>query len=388
HHAVFEPGDEDAAIATHTAIAAAHQNAPGLIATHTAIATAHQNAPGLISTHASDDNAHHEVFEPGDEDAAISTHTSDDDAHHAIYLDADAVQAVEDAGVVLSASKGIHLNGNPPDDTYTGIILDIDTSGCNVGQPVYIDGSNSVAPAKADSISTMPCIGICVAAGKVLTHGVFRDDSGLILTAAGKVYVNDAVSAILTTPPSGVGDVVQIVGIAINTDEIFVSPRWKEITIDDLDLIGKAVNISNSQFACFQSFNRTDTIDNIRHQLKTKNYEYRGFLYDDGTFTVYLDFRKRPEYTNWEVMRCWIQWDLLNASINPLDALQITGNKTREFIEEVKTNVYMRPLNYETAPAVMKQWFNPQIETIYYDLGIKITYEKDGDMVNLLFELV
>jgi len=163
---------------------------------------------------------------------------------------------------------------------------------------------------------------------------------------------------------------------------------WKEITIDDLDLIGKAVNISNSQFACFQSFNRTDTIDNIRHQLKTKNYEYRGFLYDDGTFTVYLDFRKRPEYTNWEVMRCWIQWDLLNASINPLDALQITGNKTREFIEEVKTNVYMRPLNYETAPAVMKQWFNPQIETIYYDLGIKITYEKDGDMVNLLFELV
>jgi len=231
HHAVFEPGDEDAAIATHTAIATAHQNAPGLIATHTAIATAHQNAPGLISTHASDDNAHHEVFEPGDEDAAISTHTSDDDAHHAIYLDADAVQAVEDAGVVLSASKGIHLNGNPPDDTYTGIILDIDTSGCNVGQPVYIDGSNSVAPAKADSISTMPCIGICVAAGKVLTHGVFRDDSGLILTAAGKVYVNDAVSAILTTPPSGVGDVVQIVGIAINTDEIFVSPSLDWVII-------------------------------------------------------------------------------------------------------------------------------------------------------------
>ena len=76
----------------------------------------------------------------------------------------------------------------------------------------------------ADSINTMPCIGVCVAVGKVLTHGVFRDDSGLVLTAASPVFVSDASAMITTLAPSGVGDVVQIVGIAINTDEIFVNP--------------------------------------------------------------------------------------------------------------------------------------------------------------------
>ena len=163
---------------------------------------------------------------------------------------------------------------------------------------------------------------------------------------------------------------------------------WKEITVDDTEFIEKAVSLSNSQFACFQEFNRTDTIDIIKYQLTTPHYEYRGFFYDDGIFTIYLDFRMRPEYINWEVMRCWVQWDLLNASIDPLDALQITGKKTKEFMEEVNTNVYMRPLNYETAPTTMKQWFNPQIEDIYLKLGVKMTYQKDEDMVNLLFELV
>lgn len=163
---------------------------------------------------------------------------------------------------------------------------------------------------------------------------------------------------------------------------------WTEITINNIELIQKVVNLSNSEFACFQSFNRTDTIDNIRYHLKTKTYEYHGFFYDDGTFMIYLDFRKRPEYIGWEVLRCWVEWDLLNISINPIDVLQITGNKTKEFMEEFKTSVWMRSLNYETAPSRMKHWFNPQIESIYYDLGIKMTYEKDGVMTNLLFELI
>jgi hypothetical protein len=54
HHTKYTDGEVDAIVATHTADADAHQDAPGLIATHTAIATAHQDAPGLIATHATD----------------------------------------------------------------------------------------------------------------------------------------------------------------------------------------------------------------------------------------------------------------------------------------------------------------------------------------------
>jgi len=56
---LFNPVDIAPAIAAHTAVATAHQDAPGLIATHTAIATAHQNAPGLIATHAGISDVHH-----------------------------------------------------------------------------------------------------------------------------------------------------------------------------------------------------------------------------------------------------------------------------------------------------------------------------------------
>ena len=163
---------------------------------------------------------------------------------------------------------------------------------------------------------------------------------------------------------------------------------WTEITIDDIKLIEKAVNLSNSQFACFQSVGRVDSVEIIKYQLTKALYDYRGFLYEDGVFTIYLDFRKHPEDINWEVMRCWIQWDTLNISINPSEALQITGNKTKEFIQEVKTNVWMRALNYETAPLRMKEWFTPQLVSIYESLGIRVSYQKDNNMANMLFELI
>jgi hypothetical protein len=49
----------DALIAAHTAIATAHQDAPGLIATHAALPAVHQDAPALIATHTGLPNAHH-----------------------------------------------------------------------------------------------------------------------------------------------------------------------------------------------------------------------------------------------------------------------------------------------------------------------------------------
>jgi len=48
-----------ALIATHAAIATAHQDAPALIATHAALPTVHQDAPALIATHASNALLHH-----------------------------------------------------------------------------------------------------------------------------------------------------------------------------------------------------------------------------------------------------------------------------------------------------------------------------------------
>lgn len=146
-------------------------------------------------------------------------------ALHNIYTNAEAVQAVEDAGLVLSASKSINIDGTPADVTYTGIVLDIDTTGCSTYHAVYIDGVNSVLPAKADSIGTMPCIGIVVAAGKVLVLGVVRSAAGFNLLADKVVYVDeDSAGLIKDEIPDSIGDIVQTVGYTVGVDMLYVNP--------------------------------------------------------------------------------------------------------------------------------------------------------------------
>jgi len=138
---------------------------------------------------------------------------------------AEAVQAVEDAGLILSASKTINIDGTPADATYTGIVLDINTSGCATYDAVYIDGVNSCLPARANSINTMPAIGIVIAAGKVLVLGVVRIDATFVLAADKVVYVSeDAAGDLKDAIPGSVGDIVQTVGYTVGTDMLYVNP--------------------------------------------------------------------------------------------------------------------------------------------------------------------
>jgi len=139
--------------------------------------------------------------------------------------DAEAVQAVEDAGLILSASKTINIDGTPADATYTGNAIDINTDGCATYDAVYIDGVNSCLPAKADSMDTMPAIGIVVAPNKVLILGTVRSDATFVLAADKVVYVSeDAAGDLKDAIPGSVGDIVQTVGYTVGTDMLYVNP--------------------------------------------------------------------------------------------------------------------------------------------------------------------
>lgn len=155
-------------------------------------------------------------------------HLTDDQitALHAKYTNGEAVQAVEDAGILLSVNKAIHINGDPADITYTGIVITVDTTGCAVGDAVYFDGSNSVAQAKADNIATMPAIGVMVVGGKVLTLGVIRNDAFYILLNSDcPIYISESSAGDMThTAPSTIGNIVQVIGHSINSREVFVCP--------------------------------------------------------------------------------------------------------------------------------------------------------------------
>ena len=99
-----------------------------------------------------------------------------------------------------------------------------------MGQVVFIASNGTAALADADASTTVPGVAIALgaaSAGSTLTcllEGVMRDDSWLTLTTGGYIYVSTTSGNITQTAPSGSGDQVQQIGIAIGTKIIKLQP--------------------------------------------------------------------------------------------------------------------------------------------------------------------
>ncbi len=100
----------------------------------------------------------------------------------------------------------------------------------------YVSGGN-LGKADADAIATMPVIGLAMNSTSggppsvnILTYGVVRYDSWG-WTRGNKIYASGTAGGLTETPPVGSGDVVQVVGYAIDTNAVFVNPSfdWTEI---------------------------------------------------------------------------------------------------------------------------------------------------------------
>jgi hypothetical protein len=127
--------------------------------------------------------------------------------------------------------KGILLTSDlTADTTYSGIVVPWTVSGLTFGQCVYHNTTaHTVALADADAVGTMPCVGMYVGTNKVLTHGIARQDTWA-WTIGSRIYVGVDGNPTVTAP-SGTGDYVQIIGIAVSADEIFVMPSLTEVKV-------------------------------------------------------------------------------------------------------------------------------------------------------------
>ena len=81
----------------------------------------------------------------------------------------------------------------------------------------------------ADAIATMPVIGIAPAAisdtatGTILLQGFIRDDTWN-WTIGGILYASTTAGAMTQTAPSGTGDFVQALGVALTADVVYFNP--------------------------------------------------------------------------------------------------------------------------------------------------------------------
>jgi hypothetical protein len=115
----------------------------------------------------------------------------------------------------------VNLGGSGGDED---LLFDRDPA-VAVNDAVYLSGSNTVNRANASSPSTTPAIGFCVALVgatqcKVRTEKKVGGFSGL--TPAASVFLGLSAGAITQTAPTGVGEVVQELALAISATEILL----------------------------------------------------------------------------------------------------------------------------------------------------------------------
>jgi hypothetical protein len=149
------------------------------------------------------------------------------------YTNAASVQAVEDAGLTMSAGKDIDLveerlkMDHAIGTNLSGPGLEIEgTAGATIaiGEVCYLqDTDNEWLLTDADAeASSKGMLGIAVTAGTdgstfqvMILMGIFRADALYGFTTGGApLYLSTTPGAITGTAPSGSGDIVRIVGYA------------------------------------------------------------------------------------------------------------------------------------------------------------------------------
>ena len=142
--------------------------------------------------------------------------------------------AVTAAGVVLSEASSLNIAAPSlptTDHTSTGLTAQMLAGGAIAAfETVCIHTvTGEVVITDADAIGTMPVIGIAPAAisdtatGTILLQGFIRDDSWN-WTPGGVLFASGTAGAMTQTAPSGTGDLVQALGVALTADVVYFNP--------------------------------------------------------------------------------------------------------------------------------------------------------------------
>lgn len=123
------------------------------------------------------------------------------------------------------------------DHTGSGIIIQ-DTVGeaVSIGDILYMKNDGKWWKADADAATTMPGAGLAMEAETanqdctILLFGFFRDDSWTY-TAGGIIYVSITPGPPTQISPSGSGDQVQVLGIAITATVILFNPSYELVEV-------------------------------------------------------------------------------------------------------------------------------------------------------------
>lgn len=124
----------------------------------------------------------------------------------------------------------------PANQTASGITLPFTFGAAiTIGQAVYVDTAGQVQPATATD-ATKLAVGIALATASsgvhdVLVFGIYRDDSNLTFaTLGGLVFLGTAAGTLTETAPSGTGNAIQPLGVALASHIVLVVSNFNYLT--------------------------------------------------------------------------------------------------------------------------------------------------------------
>ena len=127
------------------------------------------------------------------------------------------------------------------DHTATGVVLKMTAlTGLGLMECVYIDSNGKLNEADADAVTSMPAIGLAIEANssgsdadvKILIQGVVVDASWSFTPGADLfVGTTDDAGAVTATAPSGSGDTVQKIGVALTSTSAFLNFNTTEVLL-------------------------------------------------------------------------------------------------------------------------------------------------------------
>ena len=125
------------------------------------------------------------------------------------------------------------------DHTATGVVLKMTAlTGLALGEAVFIDSNGKLDEADADAVTSMPAIGVALEANssggdaevKILIQGILRDDT-YNFTPGADLFIGTTEGEITATAPSGSGDTVQKVGVALTADSVYLNFNTTEVLL-------------------------------------------------------------------------------------------------------------------------------------------------------------
>ena len=163
-----------------------------------------------------------------------------------IHFDADnaEIAKITATGLTMSAGENVYLGDGSSVNISTPLLAGGDHTYSGITAQMLCGDSNNIAAfdlvcihtttqeivrADASAVGTARAIGIAPAAisdtatGTILLHGFIRDDSWN-WTTGGVIYTSETTGELTQTAPTTDGAFVQVVGIALEPDVVFINP--------------------------------------------------------------------------------------------------------------------------------------------------------------------